>query len=89
MSTDVLLPQWGMGMNEGQVVKWLKKEGDPVVKGDALVEIESAKVNSEVEAPADGVLGKILVPEGTDGSCRHAPRRAAFRGGRLLDSRLH
>ncbi len=66
MPTDVLLPQWGMGMNEGQVVKWLKSEGDPVVKGDALVEIESAKVNSEVEAPADGVLGKILVPEGTD-----------------------
>ena len=66
MSTDVLLPQWGMGMNEGQVVKWLKKEGDPVSKGDALVEIESAKVNAEVEATADGVLGKILVPEGTD-----------------------
>ena len=66
MPTNVLLPQWGMGMNEGQVVKWLKSEGDPVVKGDALVEIESAKVNSEVEAPADGVLGKILVAEGTD-----------------------
>ena len=55
-----------MGMNEGQVVKWLKKEGDPVAKGDALVEIESAKVNAEVEATADGTLGKILVPEGTD-----------------------
>ena len=66
MPTDVLLPQWGMGMNEGQVVKWLKKEGDPVAKGDALVEIESAKVNAEVEATADGTLGKILVPEGTD-----------------------
>ena len=66
MPTDVLLPQWGMGMNEGQVVKWLKKEGDPVAKGDALVEIESAKVNAEVEATADGILGKILVPEGTD-----------------------
>ncbi len=66
MPTDVLLPQWGMGMNEGQVVKWLKSEGDEVTKGDPLVEIESAKVNSEVEAPADGLLGKILVSEGVE-----------------------
>ncbi len=64
MPIDVLLPQWGMGMNDGMVVKWLKKEGDAVKKGDPLVEIESSKVNAAVESPADGTLGRILVSEG-------------------------
>ena len=53
-----------MGMNEGQVVKWLKAVGDPVLKGDPLVEIESTKVSAEVEATADGTLGRIIVEEG-------------------------
>ncbi len=65
MPSDVLLPQWGMGMNDGQVTRWLRQEGDEVKKGDALVEIESSKVNSEVEATADGTLGRVLVQEGT------------------------
>jgi len=64
MSTPIILPQWGMGMNDGQVVKWLKAVGDPVAKGDQLVEIESSKVNAEVEATADGTLGRIDVEEG-------------------------
>lgn len=64
MPIDVLLPQWGMGMNDGMVVKWLKKEGDAVKKGDPLVEIESSKVNAAVESPSDGTLGRILVHEG-------------------------
>ena len=64
MPGNILLPQWGMGMNEGQVVKWLKAVGDPVVKGEPLVEIESTKVSAEVEATADGTLGRIIVEEG-------------------------
>ncbi len=64
MPGNIILPQWGMGMNEGQVVRWLKSVGDPVVKGDPLVEIESTKVNAEVEATADGTLGRIVVEEG-------------------------
>ena len=64
MSTPIILPQWGMGMNEGQVMKWLKSVGDPIEKGDKLVEIESSKVNSEVEATSDGILGRIDVEEG-------------------------
>ena len=64
MSTPIILPQWGMGMNDGQVVKWLKAVGDPVAKGDQLVEIESSKVNAEVEATADGTLGRIDIEEG-------------------------
>lgn len=64
MPIDVLLPKWGMGMNDGMIVKWLKKEGDQVAEGEHLVEIESAKVNSEVESPAAGTLARIVVPEG-------------------------
>jgi len=51
-------------MNDGEVIKWLKAVGDPVAKGDQLVEIESSKVNAEVEATADGTLGRIDVEEG-------------------------
>ncbi len=64
MPTRVLLPQWGMGMNEGTIVKWLKQEGDTVEEGDPLCEVESAKVNSEVESPGAGTLARIVVPEG-------------------------
>jgi pyruvate dehydrogenase E2 component (dihydrolipoamide acetyltransferase) len=64
MSAPIILPQWGMGMNDGEIVKWLKGIGDPVSKGDQLVEIESSKVNAEVEATADGTLGRIDVEEG-------------------------
>ncbi|MBI4306504.1 MAG: 2-oxo acid dehydrogenase subunit E2 [Chloroflexi bacterium] len=64
MPVDVLLPKWGMGMNDGMIVKWLKQEGDHVEVGEHLVEIESAKVNSEVESPAAGTLARIVVPEG-------------------------
>ena len=64
MPYEVLLPQWGMGMNDGLVLKWLKAEGDKVAIGDSLVEIESSKVNAEVEAAEEGVLARIVVPEG-------------------------
>ncbi len=64
MPGNIILPQWGMGMNEGQVIRWLKSVGDTVSKGDALVEIESTKVNAEIEATADGTLGRISVAEG-------------------------
>ena len=64
MSVPIILPQWGMGMNDGEVIKWLKTIGDPVANGDQLVEIESAKVNAEVEATADGTLGRIDVEAG-------------------------
>ena len=64
MPTDVLLPQWGMNMQDGKLVRWLVKEGDAVKEGDPLVEIETAKINSELEAPASGVVARILVPEG-------------------------
>ena len=64
MPVNIILPQWGMGMNEGQVVKWLKSVGDPVSKGDALVDIESTKVNADIEATSDGTLGRVDTGEG-------------------------
>ena len=48
MATNVLLPQWGMNMEDGLLVKWLVKEGDTVETGQPLVEIETAKINSEL-----------------------------------------
>jgi pyruvate dehydrogenase E2 component (dihydrolipoamide acetyltransferase) len=64
MATKVLMPKWGMSMQEGLVSCWLKKEGDTVAQGEPIVEVESSKVTNLVEAPASGVLACILVPEG-------------------------
>ena len=61
---DVRLPQLADSQVEGIVTRWLKKPGEPVRQGEPLVEIETEKVNSELEAPADGVLTEILVGEG-------------------------
>ena len=60
MTTEVRLPQWGMGMDEATIVQWLKAEGDEVAEGDPLCEVEAAKAVEVVEAPASGVLAKIL-----------------------------
>ena len=64
MSKEIKLPQWGMNMNDGTVIKWLKSIGDDIAKGDELVEIESTKVNAAVEASESGKLGRIDVEEG-------------------------
>ena len=65
MATNVLLPQWGMNMEDGLLVKWLVKEGDEIEKGQPLVEVETAKIDSELEAPVSGVVAHVMVPEGT------------------------
>jgi pyruvate dehydrogenase E2 component (dihydrolipoamide acetyltransferase) len=63
VSVEVIMPKLGMGMEEGAVVAWRKQVGDPVQKGECLVEIRSEKIEYEVEAPEDGVLLDILVPD--------------------------
>ncbi len=65
MATKVTMPQMGFDMTEGKVARWLKKVGDPVKKGEAVVEIETDKVNIESEAQGNGVLREILVSDGT------------------------
>lgn len=64
MAMNVLLPQWGMGMQEGIVVQWLKGEGDPVAEDEPIVEVESEKVTGTVDSPMDGVLARIVVAPG-------------------------
>src|SRR5919108_5959755 len=61
---SVEMPRLSDSMETGKVLRWLKKEGDEVKKGEPLVEIESDKANIEVEAYASGKLSKIVVPEG-------------------------
>ena len=65
MATNVMLPQWGMNMEDGTLLKWLVKEGDEVSKGQPLVEIETAKINSELESPVEGVVAHLMSEEGT------------------------
>jgi pyruvate dehydrogenase E2 component (dihydrolipoamide acetyltransferase) len=64
--TQVVMPRLSLTMKTGTVVQWFKKEGEPVQKGEPLVEVLSEKVTYDVEAPESGVLRKILAFEGTD-----------------------
>ncbi len=61
---EVIMPKLGLTMEEGTIIRWLKAEGEKVVKGEPLFEVQTDKVNMEVEAPASGILGKILAAEG-------------------------
>src|SRR5437763_8599113 len=58
------MPILGFDMSSVKVVRWLKNTGDPVLKGEAVLEIETDKATVEVQADADGILGSILVKEG-------------------------
>ena len=64
MSTDVIMPALGFDMTEGLLARWLKNEGDPVEKGQAIVEIETDKATVEIEAAAAGILALIIVHAG-------------------------
>src|SRR3546814_8539837 len=67
------MPALSPTMTEGKLAKWLKSEGDSVVAGDVLAEIETDKATMEVEAVDEGKLGKILVPEGAEGIAVNTP----------------
>ncbi len=67
MSVDILMPALSPTMEEGTLSKWLKKEGDAVKSGDIIAEIETDKATMEVEAVDEGVIARIVVPEGTEG----------------------
>jgi pyruvate dehydrogenase E1 component beta subunit len=67
MSVQILMPALSPTMEEGKLAKWLVKEGDEVHSGDILAEIETDKATMEFEAVDEGKIGKILVPEGTEG----------------------
>jgi pyruvate dehydrogenase E1 component beta subunit len=67
MATEILMPALSPTMEEGTLAKWLVKEGDTVSSGDILAEIETDKATMEFEAVDDGVIGRILISEGTEG----------------------
>lgn len=73
MATDILMPALSPTMTEGKLSRWLKQEGDKVSSGDVIAEIETDKATMEVEAVDEGVLGRILVPAGTEGVAVNAP----------------
>lgn len=67
MPVNILMPALSPTMTEGNLAKWHKKEGDPIKSGDVIAEIETDKATMEVEAVDEGILGKLLVAEGTQG----------------------
>jgi pyruvate dehydrogenase E1 component beta subunit len=73
MSTQILMPALSPTMEEGKLSKWHVKEGDTVKSGDILAEIETDKATMEFEAVDEGRIGKILVPEGTEGVKVNSP----------------
>ena len=70
MATEVLMPKLGLTMTEGTIEEWKIKEGQPVKKGDVLFSVATDKLTNDVEADADGILLKILLPEGETGPCK-------------------
>ncbi len=73
MATQILMPALSPTMTEGTLARWLKKEGDTVSSGDLLAEIETDKATMELEAVDDGILGKIIVQEGSEGIAVNTP----------------
>ncbi|MBC8159361.1 MAG: E3 binding domain-containing protein, partial [Alphaproteobacteria bacterium] len=73
MPVQILMPALSPTMTDGKLSKWLKAEGDAVESGDIIAEIETDKATMEYEAADEGVIGKILVPEGTEGVAVNAP----------------
>ena len=67
MPTEILMPALSPTMEEGTLAKWLVKEGDKVASGDVMAEIETDKATMEFEAVDEGLIGKIIVPAGTEG----------------------
>ncbi|WP_170528865.1 pyruvate dehydrogenase complex dihydrolipoamide acetyltransferase [Ruegeria arenilitoris] len=85
MPTEILMPALSPTMEEGTLAKWLVKEGDTVSSGDLLAEIETDKATMEFEAVDEGVVGKILVPEGTEGVKVNTPIAVLLEEGESAD----
>ncbi|WP_371227082.1 pyruvate dehydrogenase complex dihydrolipoamide acetyltransferase [Roseovarius sp. 2305UL8-3] len=85
MPTEILMPALSPTMEEGTLAKWLVKEGDTVSSGDLLAEIETDKATMEFEAVDEGVIGKILVPEGTEAVKVNSPIAVLLEDGESAD----
>ena len=85
MPTEILMPALSPTMEEGTLAKWLVKEGDAVSSGDLLAEIETDKATMEFEAVDEGIVGKILVAEGTEGVLVNTPIAVLLEDGESAD----
>ena len=85
MPTEILMPALSPTMEEGTLAKWLVKEGDTVSSGDLLAEIETDKATMEFEAVDEGVIGKILVSEGSEGVKVNTPIAVLLEEGESAD----
>lgn len=86
MSVQILMPALSPTMTEGNLARWLKAEGDTVSPGDVIAEIEIDKATMEVEAVDDGILGKILVPEGAEDVAVNTPIAVILEEGESADN---
>lgn len=85
MAIEILMPALSPTMEEGKLAKWLVKEGDAVASGDILAEIETDKATMEFEAVEEGVIGRILVAEGSEGVKVNAPIAVLVEEGESAD----
>jgi pimeloyl-ACP methyl ester carboxylesterase len=65
MAAEIVMPKWGLSMQEGLINRWLKREGERVEQGEPVLEVETEKITNVVEAPASGLLARILYPAGS------------------------
>src|SRR5438132_1526539 len=86
MATQVLMPALSPTMTEGKIARWIKSEGEAVRAGDVLAEIETDKATMEVEAIDEGVLAKIVIPEGTDHVAVNTPIAVIAGNGEDVDT---
>jgi pyruvate dehydrogenase E1 component beta subunit len=86
MATEILMPALSPTMEEGTLAKWLVKEGDTVSSGDILAEIETDKATMEFEAVDEGIIGKILIGEGSEGVKVNTPIAVLVEEGESLDA---
>jgi pyruvate dehydrogenase E1 component beta subunit len=85
MPIEILMPALSPTMEEGNLAKWVKNEGDAVKSGDVIAEIETDKATMEVEAVDEGILGKILIPAGTEGVKVNTPIAVLLQDGEGAD----
>src|SRR3984893_4186337 len=86
MSTEILMPALSPTMTEGKIARWVKAEGDHVAPGDVLAEIETDKATMEVEAVDEGILAKIVIPEGTEHVAVNTPIAVITGNGEEVDT---
>lgn len=86
MAIQILMPALSPTMEEGTLAKWLVKEGDTVASGDIIAEIETDKATMEFEAVDDGIIGKLLIAEGTEAVQVNAPIAMLLEEGESSDT---